>query len=186
MKYKYDKYQNEIAPLQVSSLIYEIKDMEIRHVDMSTFLEREKESPTHCMKFLLNSHIHLVSTFPVLALELEFVLACASHFDSKSRTIKYDDGNIIIRLDAKTIDKIFKVPATPMYIDISMKISLDYYNQRRSDYIRHVNYKWIKTPRTCFSRWPKLYHPDLIEEVRDMITLLSRIMGLRLSNVFEI
>lgn len=186
MKYKYDKYQNEVAPTQVVSLIDEIQDTEIGHVDMSKFLERTKCSPTHGMQLLLNSHIHLVSSFPVAALEPEFVLACAAHFDRETRTIRDEDGNVVIRLYTETIDKIFRVLAPPEYADITMKSALDHYNQRRSDCIRHINAKWLKTPRTCFSRWPKLYRSDFIEEVGDMITLLSRIMGLRHFNVFEI
>lgn len=91
------------------------------------------------------------------ALKLEFVLACATHFDRGSRTNKDDDGNIIIRLDVETVDKIFKALAAPLYSDFSMKGALDYYNQKRSDCIRHINSKWLKTPKTCFSKWPKLY-----------------------------
>lgn len=186
MKYKYDKYQNEISPSQVSSHVDEIKDTEIGHVDMSEFLESAEGSPSHIMQSLLNSHIHLVSTSPVATLEPEFVLACAAHFDKGSRTIKDDDGNIVIKLDAETIDKIFKVPAALVYVDITMKGALDHYNQKRLDCIRHINSKWLKTSRTCFSRWPKLYRSDFIEEINDMIKLLSRIMGLKQSNVFEI
>lgn len=87
MKYKYDKYQNEISPSQVSSSIDEINDTEIGHVNMSEFLERIEESTDHGMQLLFNSHIHLVSTFLVAALEPEFVLACIAHFDKESRTM---------------------------------------------------------------------------------------------------
>lgn len=128
MKYKYDKYQNEISPSQVSSPVDEIKDTKIGHVDMSDFLERVEGSPCEGMQLLLNSHNHLVSTFLVAAFEPEFVLARAAHFGRGSRMIKDDDGNIIIRLDAETINKIFKVPATLVYADISMKSTLDHYN----------------------------------------------------------
>jgi hypothetical protein len=115
MKYKFDKYQNEISPSHVVSNIDEIKDTEIGHVDMSEFLERAESSTSHDMQLLLRSHIHLVSSFPVAALDPEFVLACASHFDSETRTIKDDDGNVIIRLDLETINRIFRVPDAPMY-----------------------------------------------------------------------
>lgn len=146
---------------------------------MFEFLEKEEGSPSHSMQLLLNSHIHLVSTFLVAVLESEFVLTCATHFDKGSRTIKDDDSNTIIRLDAEAIDKIFKVPTAPVYADISINGALDHYNQKRSDCIRHINSKWLKTPRTYFSQWPKLYRLDLIEDINDMITLLSRIMGLK-------
>lgn len=61
----------------------------------------------HGMQLLLNSHIHLVSYFLVAAQELEFVLACAAHFDQETRSIRDEDGNVIIILDPETIDKIF-------------------------------------------------------------------------------
>lgn len=94
------------------SLIDDIRYTETRLVDMFKFLERTEGSPTHEMQLLLRSYIHLVSSFLVATLELEFVLACTSHFDKETRRIKGDDGNVIIRLDAKTIDKIFEVSTT--------------------------------------------------------------------------
>lgn len=72
---------------------------------MSEFIERtQKQSTTSGMHQLLRSPIHLVSSFLVATLELEFVFSCAYHFDKETRTIKDDDGKVIIRLDPKTID----------------------------------------------------------------------------------
>lgn len=42
-----------------------------------------------------------------------------------------------------------------------------------------MNDNCLKTPRPTISRWPEtLPHSDFIEEVNDLITLLSRVKGL--------
>lgn len=90
---------------------------------MSNFLERSKISADHDMQLPLNSHIHSVSTFPVTALEPQFVLSRASHLNNESRMIKDDDDNVIIRLDLETIEKFFKIPAALVYADITVEKS---------------------------------------------------------------
>ena len=44
---------------------------------------------------------------------------CARKFDHPSRTIRDQDGNTIISLDPKTIDRILWVPPTPLVTNIS-------------------------------------------------------------------
>lgn len=90
-----------------------------------------------CLNFskqLRNNHhhhtsIHLVSSFVVVILELEFVLACASHFDREKGNINDDDGKVIIRLDTKVIDKVFKVLDPPTHANITIEKSQAHYNQ---------------------------------------------------------
>lgn len=184
MKYIYDKYQNEISPSQVSSRMEHIKDTEIGHVDMSEFIKRVEDPNDSNMQRLLDNYIHHASFFLVAALELEFVLACANHFDKETRIIRNDDGEVIVHLDAVTIEKVFRIPPTPVYIEISRDSAAEYYVSREKDCKYHIN-RWISEPGAAFTRWSKLYRCDFKCEIGDTITLLSRMMGLEHSKVFE-
>lgn len=141
---------------------------------MSKFIKRTKEySSSPGMQQLLNSHIHLVTSFPMVILEPEFVLACASHFYKETRTIKDDDGKVIIMLDPKTIDKIFKVLTPPTHANITIEKAQTHYNQNEESCKKNINTNWILKPRAMTTRWPKLYQSDCKEEINDMITLCS-------------
>lgn len=118
-------------------------------------------------------------------LEPEFVFSCANHFDKEKRTIKNDDGEVIIRLDVNTIEKVFRIPPTPVYIEISNDSAADNYASREKNFKRHID-KWISEPRDAFTRCAKLYRSDFKWEIRDTITLFTRFMGLEHSNTFEL
>ena len=62
------------------------------------------------MKRIKRSNIHLVSTFPMAAIEPDFVYGCTRWFTSKTKNIEDADGKVIISLDPKVIKQIFKVP----------------------------------------------------------------------------
>ena len=83
IKYQYDKEFVHAAPSQVTSILDNISNTKIGHVDMLEFLQRIEAPTTHEMRCIKRSNIHLVSSFPMAAIELEFVLACSRHFSSK-------------------------------------------------------------------------------------------------------
>ena len=68
-------------------------------------------------------------TFPLAAHEPEFIIACARHFDAASQTIKDQDGNTVISLDPKTIDRIFHVPHTLVVTNITRKKAMKQWNE---------------------------------------------------------
>lgn len=151
---------------------------------MAEFIIRVEDPQDNNLQRLLDSHIHHASSFPMAALEPEFVLACAHHFDKESRVIKNDDGEAIIRLDADMVEKVFRIPPAPLYMEITKESAAEYYVKREKDCKRHIN-RWIQEPQASFSRWTKLYRCDFKWEIGDTITLLSRMMGFEHSNVFE-
>lgn len=174
----------KFPPSKVSSSMDHIKDTKIGHVDMSEFIKRVEDPKDSNMQFLLDIHIHHASSFLVASLEPKFVLACAYHFDKETRTIRNDDGEAIIHLDVDTIEKFFKIPPTPMYIEVSKDSAAEYYVSREKDCKRHMN-RWIHEPQASFTSWAKLYHCEFKWEIRDIITLLNRMLGLEHSNIFE-
>ena len=99
MKYQYDKELAHTIPSQVMSILDSMSDLEVWHMDMIDFLQRIEAPSSHEMRQLKRSNIHLVPSFPMAAIELEFVLACSKYFSPKLKTIKDADGNIIISFD---------------------------------------------------------------------------------------
>lgn len=81
----------------------------------------------------------MVSTFPLTTLELKFVSTCARKFDHPSRTIRDQDGNTIISLDPKTIDRIFRVPPAPLSTNISKKKALERWKGDNAYCIKYIN-----------------------------------------------
>ena len=77
---------------------------------MEKFLQRIDMSSQQDMLRIKRSNIHLVSTFPMEALEPEFLWGCANHFDAKSRMVEDADGKVVFSLHLDVIEKIFKVP----------------------------------------------------------------------------
>ena len=139
MKYQYDKELAHAAPSQVMSILDNISNTEVRHVDMVKFLQRVEAPTSHQIRHIKKSNIHLVSSFPMAVIELEFVLACSRHFSLKSKTIKDADDNVIITLDPDVIEQIFKVPQNIEYVDLTKGSSLDMWNAHKGNYQKYVN-----------------------------------------------
>ena len=128
----------------------------------------------------------MVSTFPMAAIEPDFVYGCAWRFTPKTRTIKDADGKVIISLDSEFIEQIFKVPHKSECIDLTKELSLACWNEKKSNYQKYVNLYWLDNKRSNFSRWPKtLYRSNFKQEYKDLVILLSRICGLKDSTNFE-
>ena len=76
------------------------------------------------MNHIKRSNINLVSAFPMAAMEPDFVLGCTWRFTPKSKTMKDADGKVVISLDPKVIEKIFKVPHKAECADLTKESSL--------------------------------------------------------------
>ena len=63
MKYQYDKELTHAVPPSVTSVLDNMLDTKIGHVDVADFLQRIEAPATHEMKPIKRSNIHLVSTF---------------------------------------------------------------------------------------------------------------------------
>lgn len=96
----------------------------IGHVDVVDFLQRVEILIGQGMKCIKRRNIHLVSTFPMVAIELDFIFGCAWRFTSNTKTIKDADDKVIISLDPKVIEKIFKVPHKEKCVDLTKESSL--------------------------------------------------------------
>lgn len=73
------------------------------------------------MQAIVNIGIHLATSFPFPAHDPKFVLSVAAYFDKETRSVNDIDGKVIIRLDEKFFDRIFKCPKVEEYADINME-----------------------------------------------------------------
>ena len=92
MKYQYDKKLAHAFASHVSSLVDQVSDTKIGHVDMADFLQRVEATSNREMRCIKRSSIHLLSNFPMASLEPKFELGCARHFSPKTKTIKDTNG----------------------------------------------------------------------------------------------
>lgn len=91
-----------------------------------------------------------------------------------------------MRLDLDLFDIVFKVPNMEKYKNISIQQGREAYNKDQNKYKKLINTQWLKTLRPNISRWPiSLPRSDFKEDVRYMITLLSRVKGLLVSSNFQ-
>lgn len=120
------------------------------------------------------------------AQNLEFVLALANRYDLATRLVKDADGKkTLIKLDEDLFDIIFKSSLIDQYVDIDMQSVVAYFDKNSDKCRSNINGNWLKTPRPTIKRCPKtLPCSDFIEEVNDLITLLSRVKGLLTSNTY--
>lgn len=186
MKYQHDSYHNSAPPSQMISYCDKVKDTDISHMNFEDFLQRVDAAVTEDMLSMKQSSIHLVSTFPLAALEPEFVIACAKNFDPTSRTIKDQDGKTIVSFDPETVDKIFQVPLSPVCINITTQKALDRWNEDTPSCTKFINENWLLNKRPNIARWPKgIRRTEFKEEISDLITLFSHLAGLKTSSIFE-
>lgn len=123
MKYQYNKELAHANPSSVASVLDNVMDTMIGHVDMADFLWRVENLVGDEMKHIKRSNIDLVSAFPMAAMEPDFVLGCIWHSTPKTKTIKDADRRVIISLDPKVIEKIFKVPHKAECVDLTKESS---------------------------------------------------------------
>ena len=134
MKYQYDKELAHAFPSSVTSILDNVLDTKIGHVDVADFLQMIEAPATHEMKRIKRSNIHLVSTFRMATIEPNFVYGCARRFTPKTRNIKDADDKVIISLDPEVIEQIFKVLRKSECADLTKESSLTCWNEQKNNY----------------------------------------------------
>ncbi|KAH9323058.1 hypothetical protein KI387_017697, partial [Taxus chinensis] len=118
MKYKFKKVES-------SSYIdcnYDIRDTELGNIDIEDFWSRVRSSSqTPWMKSIADSGLPLAAGFPMSAQCPEFILACASSYDSASHSVKSQAGEVVIKLDGGYFDDLLRLPNFEEYGDLDIK-----------------------------------------------------------------
>ncbi|KAH9298298.1 hypothetical protein KI387_029980, partial [Taxus chinensis] len=77
----------------------------------------KSSSQTPWMKSIVGSGLPLVAGFPMSAQCPEFILACASNYDSASRSVKNQAREVVIKLDRGYFDDLLKLSNFKEYGD---------------------------------------------------------------------
>lgn len=78
------------------------------------------------MQGIFNSGLTLAVVFPPLMHFSEFVLVVAAQFQKDSRTMKNDDGTIVIKLDIDYFKDLLKCPDVEEYAKNSPESCLEH------------------------------------------------------------
>lgn len=128
------------------------------------------------MRFIVETNIHMVASFLIAVHNPKFFLQFSTHYNRNDWSIRDANGNVVMRLDAEFLDKAFICPSIDSYADNTEEYAYEEYHKDLDFSKRVINNKWLKNPRHTISRWPKIFlRNDFIEEVNDLITLLSRV-----------
>lgn len=158
MKYKYDNYLNMFSESSIKSNVNQIQDTEIGHVEMEEFLKRVREAPS-MMTHIIASEVHKYASFPVVAHDLNFVLAVTERFDPIARQIKDADGNVVIHLDSEYFNSIFKGSYVEEVMDITPTRAHKWYEENEDKCKKTINNVFLQTAtNSTTSHWPKFFH----------------------------
>lgn len=115
------------------------------------------------------------------------MLVIANIYDPTTRSMMDAEGKkTLIKLHDDFFDTIFKCPPIDQYANIDMQSTVTYYDNNSDKCEKNINDNCLKTPRPTIERWPKtLPRSDFIEEVNDLITLLSRVKWHPTSNTYH-
>lgn len=153
---------------------------------MQEFLDRVQKAPAH-LTSLIKYELHKYASFPVATHDPEFVLAMADHFDPSTRQVRDDDQKVIMTLDSVFFNSIFKGSLAEEVANISQESAQEYYEKHEDKCKKVINIVYLSTARSSLtSRWPKSFHrSDFNKEYNDMVTMLSRVRGLKDSHYFQ-
>ena len=157
MKYQFDKELTHATPSSFIFFLDNVLDTKTGHVDMADFLWNVENRNSHEMKHIKRIHIHLVSSFLVAVMEPKFILGCVKYFISKYKTIKDVEGRVVISLNPKVIEQIFKVPHHAKCIDLTKESPLEIWNEKKEEYQKYVNQYWLDKKKEQFLKMAEDY-----------------------------
>ncbi|KAH9322482.1 hypothetical protein KI387_017121 [Taxus chinensis] len=118
MKYKFRKVE---SPSYIDCN-YDIRDTELGNIDIEDFWSRVRSSSqTPWMKAIDDNGLPLAAGFTMAAQCPEFILACASSYDSASRSVRSQAGEVVIKLDRGYFDDLLRLPNFEEYGELDIK-----------------------------------------------------------------
>ncbi|KAH9308895.1 hypothetical protein KI387_036806, partial [Taxus chinensis] len=100
MKIKFQG-QEQISPLE--SVVPDIGDSEVRHLDFGDFWARMTDSnPSPMAQMIHDSGLAFTGGFPISVQCADTVLSCGAHFNPDSSELTNVHGELIAKLDAAT------------------------------------------------------------------------------------
>lgn len=117
--------------------------------------------------------------FPLALIAPKLVMAYIEAYQEETRTIMDRDMNILVDLSTKSIGKAFHIST---FGEMEKAIINDAKEKWDSDPVRCkriINQYWFKEKRGSVAKVPQeLYGNDFYEDYHNLVTLLSKVMGL--------
>ncbi|KAH9304447.1 hypothetical protein KI387_008851, partial [Taxus chinensis] len=83
------------------------------------------------------SGLPLAAGLPMSTQCPEFILACASSYDSASRSVRSQSGEAVVKLDGGYFDDLLKLPNFDEYGELDIKSAQKAWDNDQEDCIKH-------------------------------------------------
>ena len=177
MKYKYQR--PDYAPV-LRSTLPDIGDTILGSICLQDFwssLVNEEKTPLAGK--ILESGLAQAGGHPISVQCPELALECMKAYHPNTREVLSLNNEAIVRLDPASIAIIFRFPTRMQYASINLITAKEYFTANQTQCLNTVARSWFSQPRRGKSQLGKSIHrSSLREDVANMVTLLSRIVGL--------
>lgn len=177
MKYK---FQGEPLNSKVTTDWREISDTNLGHIDIDEFKQRVWIKPTieNARKIRSSGLAKVFSFLPTLVAP-ELVMACKEVYQEDTKRIVDRDWNVLANLSTKLIGKTFHIPTFREMEEASKEYEKKMWDEDSLKCKKIINQYWLKEKRVSAAKVPQeLFHSDFYKDYHDLVTLLSRVMGL--------
>ena len=135
---------------------------------------------------ILESDIARAGGHPILAQCPDLVSEWMKSYHSNTREVISSNNKVIVCLDLVSIAIAFQLPTRVQYANINLRTATEYYMANQTQCLNTVARSWLLQPKKGKSQLANSIHRSLLkEDVANMVTLLSRIIGLWDSHDFE-
>lgn len=115
------------------SILPELEDTSLVHVDLGYFLERAKSPQTGSMmeKIVKSSLVEAIA-FPLVAPYPDLVIAYMNRYDTENRCIRTSNGELLVNINRETVMAVVGIPHKELYEDWTIGNSYAYFSEKKS------------------------------------------------------
>lgn len=100
------------------SILPELEDTSLVHVDLGDFLERTKNPLTgSLMEKIVKSGLVEATAFPLVATCLDLLMACMNRYNTENKCIKTSNGELLVSINRETVMAAMGIPHKEEYED---------------------------------------------------------------------
>lgn len=157
------------------------------HVNINEFIQRVKVNlTTKNARLIRKIIIEKVVGFPPSLEALELIMASRHEYQSDTRTIVDRDGNILTDMSAEGITKTFHIPTFQEMETPTIEECQATWDGNPTGCKRSINQHWLKEKQGRAVKVPhELFRSDFHEDYHELVTMLSRVMGLLTTAFFQ-
>ena len=128
---------------------------------------------------ILESGLAQAGGHPILVQCPDLVLECVKSYHPNTKEVISSNNKVIVRLDPVSIAIAFRLPTRIQYTNINLRTAKEYFIANQTQCLNIIARSWHLQPRKGKSQLAKSIHRSLLkEDVANIVTLLSRIVGL--------